>query len=157
MRTAAAVISPFLNACEVQKSLTWWTDPHSLLSTARMKQVSMHLHKHTHNCSKVWRYLYNFLFLGEGKANGDSAKTGSSRMITRLRNPDSKLSQRKVMQDKDGSSQDGSRALKEVRLLTLLIVTDDILYRGCWCFDDKRDLLRHESILLYHHIKQIVP
>uniref|UniRef100_A0A9J7ZZR4 Bromodomain PHD finger transcription factor n=1 Tax=Cyprinus carpio carpio TaxID=630221 RepID=A0A9J7ZZR4_CYPCA len=31
-------------------------------------------------------------------------KTGSSRMITRLRNPDSKLSQRKVMQDKDGSS-----------------------------------------------------
>ncbi|XP_073689246.1 nucleosome-remodeling factor subunit BPTF [Garra rufa] len=50
---------------------------------------------------------------GEGKANGDSAKTGSSRMITRLRNPDSKLSQRKVMQDKDGSSQDGSRALKE--------------------------------------------
>uniref|UniRef100_A0A671P9U4 Nucleosome-remodeling factor subunit BPTF-like n=1 Tax=Sinocyclocheilus anshuiensis TaxID=1608454 RepID=A0A671P9U4_9TELE len=41
------------------------------------------------------------------------AKTGSSRMITRLRNPDSKLSQRKVMQDKDGSSQDGSRALKE--------------------------------------------
>lgn len=52
-------------------------------------------------------------------------------MITRLRNPDSKLSQRKVMQDKDGSSQDGSRALKEVRLLTLLIVTDDILYRGC--------------------------
>uniref|UniRef100_A0A671PC65 Nucleosome-remodeling factor subunit BPTF-like n=1 Tax=Sinocyclocheilus anshuiensis TaxID=1608454 RepID=A0A671PC65_9TELE len=49
----------------------------------------------------------------EGKANGDSAKTGSSRMITRLRNPDSKLSQRKVMQDKDGSSQDGSRALKE--------------------------------------------
>uniref|UniRef100_A0A671KD35 Nucleosome-remodeling factor subunit BPTF-like n=1 Tax=Sinocyclocheilus anshuiensis TaxID=1608454 RepID=A0A671KD35_9TELE len=50
---------------------------------------------------------------GEGKANGDSGKTGSSRMITRLRNPDSKLSQRKVMQDKDGSSQDGSRALKE--------------------------------------------
>ncbi|XP_016124896.1 nucleosome-remodeling factor subunit BPTF-like isoform X6 [Sinocyclocheilus grahami] len=50
---------------------------------------------------------------GEGKANGDGAKTGSSRMITRLRNPDSKLSQRKVMQDKDGSSQDGSRALKE--------------------------------------------
>ncbi|KAG1936499.1 nucleosome-remodeling factor subunit BPTF isoform X2 [Pimephales promelas] len=50
---------------------------------------------------------------GEGKANGDSAKTASSRMITRLRNPDSKLSQRKVMQDKDGSSQDGSRALKE--------------------------------------------
>uniref|UniRef100_A0A672T7K4 Bromodomain PHD finger transcription factor n=1 Tax=Sinocyclocheilus grahami TaxID=75366 RepID=A0A672T7K4_SINGR len=49
----------------------------------------------------------------EGKANGDSGKTGSSRMITRLRNPDSKLSQRKVMQDKDGSSQDGSRALKE--------------------------------------------
>uniref|UniRef100_A0A673K8Z6 Nucleosome-remodeling factor subunit BPTF-like n=1 Tax=Sinocyclocheilus rhinocerous TaxID=307959 RepID=A0A673K8Z6_9TELE len=48
-----------------------------------------------------------------GKANGDSGKTGSSRMITRLRNPDSKLSQRKVMQDKDGSSQDGSRALKE--------------------------------------------
>uniref|UniRef100_A0A671KBS9 Nucleosome-remodeling factor subunit BPTF-like n=1 Tax=Sinocyclocheilus anshuiensis TaxID=1608454 RepID=A0A671KBS9_9TELE len=46
---------------------------------------------------------------GEGKANGDSGKTGSSRMITRLRNPDSKLSQRKVMQDKDGSSQDGSR------------------------------------------------
>uniref|UniRef100_A0A8C2A0U8 Bromodomain PHD finger transcription factor n=1 Tax=Cyprinus carpio TaxID=7962 RepID=A0A8C2A0U8_CYPCA len=43
-------------------------------------------------------------------------KTGSSRMITRLRNPDSKLSQRKVMQDKDGSSQDGSRALKEVGL-----------------------------------------
>uniref|UniRef100_A0A671KEH2 Nucleosome-remodeling factor subunit BPTF-like n=1 Tax=Sinocyclocheilus anshuiensis TaxID=1608454 RepID=A0A671KEH2_9TELE len=42
-------------------------------------------------------------------ANGDSGKTGSSRMITRLRNPDSKLSQRKVMQDKDGSSQDGSR------------------------------------------------
>uniref|UniRef100_A0A8C1NU31 Bromodomain PHD finger transcription factor n=1 Tax=Cyprinus carpio TaxID=7962 RepID=A0A8C1NU31_CYPCA len=41
---------------------------------------------------------------GEGKANGDSGKTGSSRMITRLRNPDSKLSQRKVMQDKDGSS-----------------------------------------------------
>uniref|UniRef100_A0A8C2H867 Bromodomain PHD finger transcription factor n=1 Tax=Cyprinus carpio TaxID=7962 RepID=A0A8C2H867_CYPCA len=40
---------------------------------------------------------------GEGKANGDSGKTGSSRMITRLRNPDSKLSQRKVMQDKDGS------------------------------------------------------
>uniref|UniRef100_A0A8C1NMN9 Bromodomain PHD finger transcription factor n=1 Tax=Cyprinus carpio TaxID=7962 RepID=A0A8C1NMN9_CYPCA len=37
-------------------------------------------------------------------ANGDSGKTGSSRMITRLRNPDSKLSQRKVMQDKDGSS-----------------------------------------------------
>uniref|UniRef100_A0A8C1AT00 Bromodomain PHD finger transcription factor n=1 Tax=Cyprinus carpio carpio TaxID=630221 RepID=A0A8C1AT00_CYPCA len=53
---------------------------------------------------------------GEGKANGDSGKTGSSRMITRLRNPDSKLSQRKVMQDKDGSSQDGSRALKEVGL-----------------------------------------
>lgn len=51
-------------------------------------------------------------------------------MITRLRNPDSKLSQRKVMQDKDGS-QDGSRALKEVRLLTLLIVTEDFLYRGC--------------------------
>uniref|UniRef100_A0A8C2DF90 Bromodomain PHD finger transcription factor n=1 Tax=Cyprinus carpio TaxID=7962 RepID=A0A8C2DF90_CYPCA len=47
---------------------------------------------------------------GEGKANGDSGKTGSSRMITRLRNPDSKLSQRKVMQDKDGSSQDGSRS-----------------------------------------------
>uniref|UniRef100_A0A8C1SQ07 Bromodomain PHD finger transcription factor n=1 Tax=Cyprinus carpio TaxID=7962 RepID=A0A8C1SQ07_CYPCA len=46
-------------------------------------------------------------------SNGDGAKTGSSRMITRLRNPDSKLSQRKVMQDKDGSSQDGSRALKE--------------------------------------------
>uniref|UniRef100_A0A8C1YJR6 Bromodomain PHD finger transcription factor n=1 Tax=Cyprinus carpio TaxID=7962 RepID=A0A8C1YJR6_CYPCA len=45
----------------------------------------------------------------KGKANGDGAKTGSSRMITRLRNPDSKLSQRKVMQDKDGSSQDGSR------------------------------------------------
>uniref|UniRef100_A0A671KEM9 Nucleosome-remodeling factor subunit BPTF-like n=1 Tax=Sinocyclocheilus anshuiensis TaxID=1608454 RepID=A0A671KEM9_9TELE len=42
-------------------------------------------------------------------SNGDSGKTGSSRMITRLRNPDSKLSQRKVMQDKDGSSQDGSR------------------------------------------------
>ncbi|XP_073800557.1 nucleosome-remodeling factor subunit BPTF isoform X13 [Danio rerio] len=50
---------------------------------------------------------------GDGKANGDSTKTASSRMITRLRNPDSKLSQRKVMQDKDGSSQDGSRALKE--------------------------------------------
>uniref|UniRef100_A0A671K8S1 Nucleosome-remodeling factor subunit BPTF-like n=1 Tax=Sinocyclocheilus anshuiensis TaxID=1608454 RepID=A0A671K8S1_9TELE len=47
--------------------------------------------------------------ISEGKANGDSGKTGSSRMITRLRNPDSKLSQRKVMQDKDGSSQDGSR------------------------------------------------
>lgn len=69
-------------------------------------------------------------------------------MITRLRNPDSKLSQRKVMQDKDGSSQDGSRALKEVRLLSLFMVTDYILYRGC-CFDDKIDfwslvyLLRH--------------
>ncbi|KTG01430.1 hypothetical protein cypCar_00005534 [Cyprinus carpio] len=55
---------------------------------------------------------------GEGKANGDSGKTGSSRMITRLRNPDSKLSQRKVMQDKDGSSQDGSRALKETPSLS---------------------------------------
>uniref|UniRef100_A0A672LXS6 Bromodomain PHD finger transcription factor n=1 Tax=Sinocyclocheilus grahami TaxID=75366 RepID=A0A672LXS6_SINGR len=54
---------------------------------------------------------YSLFFIG--KANGDGAKTGSSRMITRLRNPDSKLSQRKVMQDKDGSSQDGSRALKE--------------------------------------------
>ncbi|XP_051987786.1 nucleosome-remodeling factor subunit BPTF-like isoform X9 [Xyrauchen texanus] len=50
---------------------------------------------------------------GEGKANGDGTKTGSSRMVTRLRNPDSKLSQRKVMQDKDGSSQDGSKALRE--------------------------------------------
>lgn len=36
-------------------------------------------------------------------------------MVTRLRNPDSKLSQRRVMQDKDSSSQDGSKALKEVR------------------------------------------
>lgn len=35
-------------------------------------------------------------------------------MVTRLRNPDSKLSQRRVMQDKDGSSQDGSKAFKEV-------------------------------------------
>ncbi|XP_052398111.1 nucleosome-remodeling factor subunit BPTF isoform X11 [Carassius gibelio] len=55
---------------------------------------------------------------GEGKANGDSGKTASSRMITRLRNPDSKLSQRKVMQDKDGSSQDGSRSLKETPSLS---------------------------------------
>lgn len=52
---------------------------------------------------------------GEGKGNGDGEKTGSAtRMVTRLRNPDSKLSQRKVMQDKDASSQD-SKALKEVR------------------------------------------
>lgn len=51
---------------------------------------------------------------GEGKGNGDGGKTGSStRMVTRLRNPDSKLSQRKVMQDKDASSQD-SKALKDV-------------------------------------------
>ncbi|KAL6477040.1 hypothetical protein MHYP_G00155390 [Metynnis hypsauchen] len=51
---------------------------------------------------------------GEGKGNGDGTRTGSSmRMVTRLRNPDSKLSQRKIMQDKDGSSQDGSKALKE--------------------------------------------
>uniref|UniRef100_A0A673MFP1 Nucleosome-remodeling factor subunit BPTF-like n=1 Tax=Sinocyclocheilus rhinocerous TaxID=307959 RepID=A0A673MFP1_9TELE len=65
------------------------------------------------------KQIYCNFFKG-GKANGDSAKTGSSRMITRLRNPDSKLSQRKVMQDKDGSSQDGSRALKEVGLLSFL-------------------------------------
>lgn len=52
---------------------------------------------------------------GEGKGNGDGGKTGSAtRMVTRLRNPDSKLSQRKVMQDKDASSQD-SKALKDVR------------------------------------------
>ncbi|XP_065108949.1 nucleosome-remodeling factor subunit BPTF isoform X5 [Paramisgurnus dabryanus] len=50
---------------------------------------------------------------GDNKANGDGVKTGASRMVTRLRNPDSKLSQRKVMQDKDGSSQDGYKALKE--------------------------------------------
>uniref|UniRef100_A0AAR2JA20 Bromodomain PHD finger transcription factor n=1 Tax=Pygocentrus nattereri TaxID=42514 RepID=A0AAR2JA20_PYGNA len=56
---------------------------------------------------------------GEGKGNGDGTRTGSSmRMVTRLRNPDSKLSQRKIMQDKDGSSQDGSKALKEVRCLS---------------------------------------
>lgn len=58
---------------------------------------------------------------GEGKGNGDGGKTGSAtRMVTRLRNPDSKLSQRKVMQDKDGGSQD-SKALKEVKIQCLLL------------------------------------
>ncbi|MCJ8739357.1 hypothetical protein PDJAM_G00046330 [Pangasius djambal] len=61
---------------------------------------------------------------GEGKGNGDGGKTGSAtRMVTRLRNPDSKLSQRKVMQDKDASSQD-SKALKETPLLSSLVRKD---------------------------------
>ncbi|XP_072548952.1 nucleosome-remodeling factor subunit BPTF isoform X3 [Salminus brasiliensis] len=56
---------------------------------------------------------------GEGKGNGDGTRSGSSmRMVTRLRNPDSKLSQRKIMQDKDGSSQDGCRALNQTPSLT---------------------------------------
>uniref|UniRef100_A0A8C2JGL5 Bromodomain PHD finger transcription factor n=1 Tax=Cyprinus carpio TaxID=7962 RepID=A0A8C2JGL5_CYPCA len=70
--------------------------------------LEMHVPKWYKNCMHI-----QLDSLSVGKANGDGAKTGSSRMITRLRNPDSKLSQRKVMQDKDGSSQDGSRALKE--------------------------------------------
>lgn len=62
------------------------------------------------------QYLTSVYVAGEGKGNGEGGKTGSAtRMVTRLRNPDSKLSQRKVMQDKDTSSQD-SKALKEVRL-----------------------------------------
>ncbi|KAK3520498.1 hypothetical protein QTP70_024113 [Hemibagrus guttatus] len=61
---------------------------------------------------------------GESKGNGDCGKTGSAtRMVTRLRNPDSKLSQRKVMQDKDASSQD-SKALKETPLLSSLVRKD---------------------------------
>ncbi|XP_058266792.1 nucleosome-remodeling factor subunit BPTF isoform X2 [Hemibagrus wyckioides] len=61
---------------------------------------------------------------GESKGNGDGGKTGSAtRMVTRLRNPDSKLSQRKVMQDKDASSQD-SKALKETPLLSSLVRKD---------------------------------
>ncbi|KAF4092694.1 hypothetical protein AMELA_G00023820 [Ameiurus melas] len=61
---------------------------------------------------------------GEGKGNGDGGKTGSAtRMVTRLRNPDSKLSQRKIMQDKDASSQD-SKALKETPLLSSLVRKD---------------------------------
>ncbi|KAB5553983.1 hypothetical protein PHYPO_G00044890 [Pangasianodon hypophthalmus] len=61
---------------------------------------------------------------GEGKGNGDGGKTGSAtRMVTRLRNPESKLSQRKVMQDKDASSQD-SKALKETPLLSSLVRKD---------------------------------
>ncbi|KAI5097436.1 nucleosome-remodeling factor subunit BPTF isoform X2 [Silurus meridionalis] len=63
---------------------------------------------------------------GEGKGNGDGdgGKTGSAtRMVTRLRNPDSKLSQRKVMQDKDTSSQE-SKALKETPLLSSLVRKD---------------------------------
>uniref|UniRef100_A0AAY5ECF7 Bromodomain PHD finger transcription factor n=1 Tax=Electrophorus electricus TaxID=8005 RepID=A0AAY5ECF7_ELEEL len=52
----------------------------------------------------------------DGRENADGTLMGSSmRMVTRLRNPDSKLSQRKIMQDKDSSSQDGSKVLKEVR------------------------------------------
>uniref|UniRef100_A0AAY5F207 Bromodomain PHD finger transcription factor n=1 Tax=Electrophorus electricus TaxID=8005 RepID=A0AAY5F207_ELEEL len=53
----------------------------------------------------------------DGRENADGTLMGSSmRMVTRLRNPDSKLSQRKIMQDKDSSSQDGSKVLKEVRV-----------------------------------------
>uniref|UniRef100_A0A9J7Y5K9 Bromodomain PHD finger transcription factor n=1 Tax=Cyprinus carpio carpio TaxID=630221 RepID=A0A9J7Y5K9_CYPCA len=69
--------------------------------------LEMHVPKWYKNCMHI--QLDSLSVVCEGKANGDGAKTGSSRMITRLRNPDSKLSQRKVMQDKDGSSQDGSR------------------------------------------------
>lgn len=65
---------------------------------------------------------------GEGKGNGDGGKTGSAtRMVTRLRNPDSKLSQRKVMQDKDASSQD-SKALKEVKSSSLSSGTESAHY-----------------------------
>ncbi|KAK1799264.1 hypothetical protein P4O66_007506 [Electrophorus voltai] len=54
---------------------------------------------------------------GDGRENADGTLMGSSmRMVTRLRNPDSKLSQRKIMQDKDSSSQDGSKVLKETSL-----------------------------------------
>lgn len=58
---------------------------------------------------------------GEGKGNGDGKTGSATRMVTRLRNPDSKLSQRKVMQDKDASSQD-SKALKEVKSSVCLFV-----------------------------------
>lgn len=65
---------------------------------------------------------------GEGKGNGDGGKAGSAtRMVTRLRNPDSKLSQRKVMQDKDASSQD-SKALKEVRSSSFSFGTESVHY-----------------------------
>ncbi|XP_060749312.1 nucleosome-remodeling factor subunit BPTF isoform X2 [Tachysurus vachellii] len=60
---------------------------------------------------------------GEGKGNGDGKTGSATRMVTRLRNPDSKLSQRKVMQDKDASSQD-SKALKETPLLSSLVRKD---------------------------------
>ncbi|XP_062874525.1 nucleosome-remodeling factor subunit BPTF isoform X2 [Trichomycterus rosablanca] len=46
----------------------------------------------------------------------DGGKAGG--IVTRLRNPDSKLSQRKVMLDKDASTNDGSKALKETSLLS---------------------------------------
>ncbi|KAI5619159.1 nucleosome-remodeling factor subunit BPTF isoform X8, partial [Silurus asotus] len=66
----------------------------------------------------------DFSNTSEGKGNGDGGKTGSAtRMVTRLRNPDSKLSQRKVMQDKDTSSQE-SKALKETPLLSSLVRKD---------------------------------
>uniref|UniRef100_A0A4W4GUZ9 Bromodomain PHD finger transcription factor n=1 Tax=Electrophorus electricus TaxID=8005 RepID=A0A4W4GUZ9_ELEEL len=59
---------------------------------------------------------------GDGRENADGTLMGSSmRMVTRLRNPDSKLSQRKIMQDKDSSSQDGSKVLKEVRVLSCFL------------------------------------
>lgn len=67
------------------------------------------------NYNKIQQHLPCVYVAGESKGNGDGGKTGSAtRMVTRLRNPDSKLSQRKVMQDKDASSQD-SKALKEVK------------------------------------------
>ncbi|XP_030649335.1 nucleosome-remodeling factor subunit BPTF [Chanos chanos] len=73
---------------------------------------------------------------GEGKeqTNGDSslptAKTGSAtRMVTRLRNPESKLSQRKSQQD--SNSQDGSKALKETPpLASLLSGKKDLAIKG---------------------------
>lgn len=65
---------------------------------------------------------------GEGKGNGDGGKSGlATRMVTRLRNPDSKLSQRKVMQDKDASSQD-CKALKEVRSASFSSGTESAHY-----------------------------
>ncbi|XP_056608103.1 nucleosome-remodeling factor subunit BPTF [Triplophysa dalaica] len=67
---------------------------------------------------------------GDNKANGDGVKTGASRMVTRLRNPDSKLSQRRVMQDKDCSSQDGSKALKESSPLSFGMIKRDSSKQG---------------------------
>lgn len=85
--------------------------------------------------SAFWcnRFLPNFAGDGKDSANGESSglstkKSSATRMVTRLRNPDSKLSQLKNQQVA-AAVQEANRGFKEGKEVTRAVVYNDCFFR----------------------------